>query len=73
MISFVLFSQASQPNKNFNISELVYWAGMVGRDLSPSTKDKKIIFPYVGDQLSQVKKIITSPTKQQEVQCNNKH
>ena len=33
----------------------------------------KIIFPYVGDQLSQVKKIITSPTKQQEVQCNNKH
>ena len=41
MISFVLFSQASQPNKNFNISELVYWAGMAGRDLSPSTKHNK--------------------------------
>ena len=32
MISFVLFSQASQPCMNFNISELVYWRlhGTVG-------------------------------------------
>ena len=34
MISFVLFPQASQPSKNFNISELVYKGGSSELELS---------------------------------------
>ena len=63
MISFVLFSQAWQPNMNLiyrNWSLGLAWFAEILVRLQNTTK---INFPYVGDQPSQVKKFITSPTR----------